>query len=189
MPEKLGMIIDMARCTGCQTCVLACRMEHALEGVSGIRVDTVGGAGRDTAGGCFPHVNMQYLPVPCMHCQRAPCIEACPDAAIYRRDDGIVIIDEMWCNGCGLCLESCPYGVLIELPDRPRVWKCDLCAGRIDQGLEPFCVTCCGTRAMRFMDLNDPGIKEDVTKAGRAPRALKADLETEPLVYYRPVRG
>ncbi len=188
MPQKLGLVIDMARCTGCQTCVLACRMEHGLEGVSGIRVDTLGGVGRDTAGGCFPHANMQFLPIPCMHCERAPCIESCPDAAIYRRDDGIVVIDETWCSGCGLCLESCVYEVMVELSDKPKVWKCDLCAGRIDEGLEPFCVVCCGMKALRFVDLAEVLQEKETGVSGRHPRQLQPDLNTEPRVYYRPLR-
>ncbi len=140
MTKRYGLLIDLDRCTGCRTCTVACKMENRLEQVSGIRVETVGGPLRDTPAGKYPNLSMYYLPVPCMHCSEPPCLPSCPTEAIYRRQDGIVLIDEEEWNGCQQCLEACPYDMLAYDPEKDKVWKCTLCAHRVDQGLEPFCV-------------------------------------------------
>jgi len=63
--------------------------------------------------GTVPKVKMSYVPVLCMHCDDAPCIPACPiEGAIYRRDDGLVIIDPKKCTGCMNCVDACPYGCI-----------------------------------------------------------------------------
>ena len=90
--KKYGLVIDLERCIGCQTCRIACKVENNLETGSGIRVDTVGGAYRDTPKGKYPHLSMSYLPVPCMQCGAPACRDACPQEAIYKRPDGIVLV-------------------------------------------------------------------------------------------------
>jgi len=185
---RYGMVIDLDRCTGCQTCVIACQMENGLEHVSGIRVETVGGPRRDTPGGNYPGLSMYYLPVPCMHCDDAPCIPSCPNEAIYRRGDGIVLVDEGKCDGCELCLDACPYGVLVRVPERGAVWKCTLCAHRVDAGLEPFCALCCEMEAIYFGDICDPTSKVSELVRERKGYALKHEMKTSPAVFYCPVR-
>ena len=189
MAARYGLVIDLSRCTGCQTCVVACKAENGLERASGMRVETIGGPQRDTPAGVHPNLEMHYLPVPCMHCGQAPCLPSCPTEAIYRRPDGIVLIDEEKCNGCQMCLESCPYGVMIYDPEKDKVWKCSLCAHRIDQGLEPFCVVCCEMEAIFGGDVNDA--EATVCEMMRAKKAhpLKAELGTDPAVRYCPPRA
>jgi len=178
------VVISLDRCTGCQTCVVACQAEHDLNHVSGIRVETVGGLGRDTPGGRYPNLRMHYLPLLCMHCGDAPCISACPIEAISRRDDGIVLIDEKKCDGCQACLEACPYGVLVCLTEKGTVWKCNLCAHRIDVGLEPFCVLCCEMEAVFFGDMGDPSSKVSELTKRRGIFGLKTEMGTRPAVFY-----
>lgn len=187
MSRRYGLVIDLERCIGCHTCRIACKAENNIEKGSGIRVDTVGGPHQDTPRGKFPNVSMYYQPVPCMHCARAPCLEACPVEAISRREDGIVLLDERKCDGCLLCISACPYEALLYVPGKDVVWKCTLCAHRVDEGLEPFCVRCCETGAMFFGDLNDPGSKASQLIVRKGAHVLKPEAGTGPAAYYCPV--
>ncbi|MBM4462872.1 MAG: 4Fe-4S dicluster domain-containing protein [Chloroflexi bacterium] len=188
MAKRYGLVIDLDRCTGCQTCNVACKMEHNLDGFSGIRVDTVGGPHRDTPAGEYPNLSMYYLPVLCMHCSQPPCLPSCPTEAIYQRKDGIVLIDEEKCNGCQECLEACPYGVLVYDTQKNKAWKCNLCAHRVDEGLEPFCVLCCETEAMFFGDISDPSAQLSQLARKRKAYALQPESGAEPAVRYCPPR-
>ncbi|MBI4333386.1 MAG: 4Fe-4S dicluster domain-containing protein [Chloroflexi bacterium] len=149
MNSKYAFIFDLRRCIGCETCTIACKVENNLEpGENWIRVHTLGDIGKQT----YPEVRMSFRPVTCMHCRNAPCLTACPDGAIVRREDGIVFIDGSKCSGCELCLPACPYNV-IHFDARKRLAsKCDFCRGRIDRGLEPFCARECPVGAIRFAE-------------------------------------
>ena len=187
MSKRYGLAIDLDRCFGCQTCRIACKVENSLETGSGIRVDTVGGAHPDTPKGTYPNLSMYYLPIPCMHCGEPSCMDVCPVDAIYKRDDGIVLVDEEKCNGCQACVSACPYGALTYDDHRDVVVKCTLCHHRIDEGLEPFCVACCEAEAIFFGDLNDPESEVSKLISQRDAYTLKAEAGTAPAVYYCPV--
>jgi len=186
MSKRYGMVIDLDRCIGCQTCRIACKVENNLETGSGIRVDTIGGKYQDTPAGKYPNLSMYYLPVPCMHCGEPPCLEACPVEAIYKSKDGIVLVDGEKCNGCQICIDACPYGALTYDDNGDVIQKCTFCQHRISEGLEPFCVKCCEDEAMFFGDLNDPG--SDVSKliVQKSAYTLKPEAGTEPAVHYCP---
>jgi molybdopterin-containing oxidoreductase family iron-sulfur binding subunit len=110
---KFGMVIDLSRCVGCQTCAVACKVENNEPlGIWWNRVLTVGGKNIDQPSGDFPTVQMNYLPLACQHCENAPCVKVCPVDATYRRpSDGVVLIDYDRCIGCRYCMAACPYGV------------------------------------------------------------------------------
>ncbi len=184
MSQRYGLVIDLDRCTGCQTCVVACKTEHNLEQISGIRVETIGGTNRDTPSGIYPNFSMYYFPMPCMHCTEPPCIPACPVQAIYRRQDGIVLVDEAKCDGCLMCMETCPYGVLVHKSKTNTVWKCTLCVHRIDEGEAPFCVDCCEMEAMFFGDISDPSTQVSRWAEQRNAYVYKPELNTSPGVRY-----
>jgi len=184
MEELMVFAIDLKRCIGCNTCVIACKVENGLEIGSGIRVETVGGLHRDTPGGKFPHLSMHYRPVLCMHCNTPPCLEACPNEAISKRKDGIVLIDEERCDGCRTCLDACPYEALSFDPEKDRVVKCTFCAHRLDNGEEPFCVRCCEAEAIFFGYLNDPESTVSQLVGERNGYVLEPELGTGPGVYY-----
>ena len=186
MSKRYGLVIDLDRCLGCQTCRIACKVENSLDKGSGIRVDTVGGAYQDTPKGKYPNLSMYFLPVPCMHCGDPPCLDACPEEAIYKRQDGIVLIDEEKCTGCQLCIPACPYDALVYDDNRDLVVKCTLCHHRIDEGLEPFCMVCCDIEAIFLGDLNDPGSKVSKLISKRSAYTLKPEAGTAPAVYYCP---
>jgi len=179
---RYGLYIDIRRCIGCYTCVVACKNWHQIRaGYDGSRIRLL-----DLSEGEYPDISRTILPIPCMQCDNAPCIAACPVAAIYKREDGIVVIDKEKCRGCEgrPCIPACPYGVLYYREDEDAVDKCDLCLERIDLGLEPYCVAACPTEAMIFGDLDDHSseISSSIEKTKAEP--LLVESGAEPRVYY-----
>jgi molybdopterin-containing oxidoreductase family iron-sulfur binding subunit len=186
--KQYGMLIDMKRCIGCHACSIACKVENGTPlGVDWHRVMTIGGDHLDTPSGVYPHLSMAYLPVPCMHCQNAPCQQVCPAAAISRRADGIVLIDSQKCIGCQYCVWACPYGVPQYNQASGTVEKCTFCAQRVDQGQQPFCVDACVYGARVFGDLNDPNSEVVRAIAERHGEPAMPEQGTKPSVYYSPV--
>ena len=187
MSKRYGLVIDLERCIGCMGCRLACKVENSFDKGSGIRVDTIGGPHPGTPKGKYPNLSMYYQPVPCMHCEAPLCMGACPEEAIYKRADGIVLLDEEKCTGCQLCIPACPYDALIYDDHRNVIVKCTLCHHRIDKGLEPFCVIWCEDEALSFGDINDPESKVSKLISQKDAYNLKPEAGTSPAVYYCPV--
>ncbi len=160
MVKQLGLVFDLRRCIGCRTCVIACKVGNNLETGSWITVLTGSGASADIPVGKYPQLSLSWHPIPCMPCQNPACLEACPvDGGIYKRSDGIVLVDKEKCTGCQLCLTSCPYGVMHFNQLEGYAEKCTLCSHRIDQGLEPFCVKECIWGAIHFGEISNPDSK------------------------------
>ena len=114
---KKAFVIDLSKCNGCYCCQVACKDEHVNNDWSPYakpQPDT----GQFWLGitemerGSVPKVMVTYIPKLCMHCNDAPCMKDCKVDAIYRRKDGMVIIDPVKCTGCRLCLDACPYDVI-----------------------------------------------------------------------------
>lgn len=154
---RYGMVIDLALCTRCRACMVACKTEHQIPvgkhaGHEYYRISVL-----EHEKGKYPAVKRLFAPILCMQCDTAPCIDVCPiPGAIYRREDGIVVVNKDKCDGCKLCMQVCPYNALYLDEEKRVVDKCDFCADRLDQGLEPACVATCTGRAMVFGDLDDP---------------------------------
>lgn len=184
--KQYALVFDLKRCIGCHTCTIACKMENAIRTGSWIHVDTIGGPHTDTPAGKYPDVCMHYLPKTCVHCKNPPCLSACPTVAIYRRPDGVVLIDKNRCNGCQLCIQACPYNAITFNPKVGVAEKCTLCVHRVDMGLEPFCVTCCITKAIIFGDANNPKSKASKLIRKRDAYVLQPQRGTQPSVYYCP---
>ena len=159
---RYGMVIDISKCIGCYNCFLACRDEFAgneykgyssaqpMEGQNWIRVI-------EKERGQYPKVKVSYTPIPCMHCDDAPCIKMARDGAVYKRADGIVIIDPVKAKGQKELISSCPYRVIEWNEQEQLPQKCTLCAHMLDKGeKEPRCVETCPTGALIFGDLDDP---------------------------------
>lgn len=175
---RFGMVIDLARCVGCNACTVACRMEN------------------ETPTGCFntwveswdageyPNVFRANLPKLCNHCQDAPCVSVCPTGASYRTEDGVVLVDEERCIGCKYCMAACPYQARWQDPDEGHVDKCTLCFHRIKDGLLPACVGSCITHARVFGDLNDPESDAAKLLAQQNEETLLSELDLKPSVYY-----
>jgi Fe-S-cluster-containing dehydrogenase component len=156
------MVIDITKCSGCYNCFLACKDEycgHDYPGYSAAQPMT----GHywmnltEIERGQYPKVKVAYIPVPCMHCREAPCIEQAQNGAVYRRPDGIVIIDPVKAKGQRHLLSACPYGVIYWNEEKNLPQKCTFCAHLLDQGWkEPRCVELCPSGALTFGDLDDP---------------------------------
>ena len=157
------MIIDLDKCSGCYNCFLACRDEHygndfppislaqPFQGHFWMQII-------EKERGKYPKVKVSFIPKPCMHCDEPPCTQASVNGAVYKRPDGIVIIDPEKSTGQKEILSSCPHRVIFWNEEKNIPQKCTLCAHLIDQGWqEPRCVEACPTGALLFGDLDDAG--------------------------------
>ena len=181
------MIIDLALCNGCHNCQVACKDEHCANDWSPIarpQPDTGQFWNKviHLERGTYPKVQVTYHHSICQHCEDAPCLEACPSGAIYRRPDGIVIIDPTTCSGNKMCMAACPYENVIYFNDHLNMaQKCTFCAHLLDAGwTETRCSDVCPTGAFAFGDEDDPVIKEKLAAAG----PLVPEFPTRPRVYY-----
>lgn len=149
--ERWGMIIDMNRCIGCQSCTIACKLQNnTIENkfsTSVIEEET----------GEFPASRFAFTPVQCNHCEAPPCVKACPENATFKLASGIVVTDWSKCTGAGSCVDSCPYGArFLDARFNNKADKCDFCLNRIEEGLEPACVESCASKARIWGDFNNP---------------------------------
>ncbi len=147
-----AMIIDLERCMGCESCVVACGLRHnGAAGVFPTSVDIM-------EIGRYPDTRIFSFPRLCNQCDDADCIKACPSGAAFRRADGIVVTDAGLCNGCGSCVAACPFGARQADPSQGmKVVKCDFCLDRTGSGRGlPVCVEMCPAHARIFGDINSP---------------------------------
>ena len=197
---RLGMVIDLLKCVGCNSCTIACRAEHGTP--PGILYHKF----KEQEVGKYPAAKMKFLPMPCMHCQNPPCLKVCPTGATHQRKDGIVLIEDKKCIGCKYCILACPYDSrqflrVMEIYyagknptpyetvkqkdfEKGTVVKCDFCVDRLAKGHLPACVETCPSQARYFGDLDDPNsqVSRLIVQYGGTP--LRGELGTKPSVYY-----
>jgi tetrathionate reductase subunit B len=179
-----SLVIDITKCNGCHNCQIACKDEHVGNDWTPIaKPQPITGQFWqkviDITRGTVPKVKVSYMHTICQHCEDAPCITACAQKAIYRRDDGIVIIDPGKCTGSKNCVDACPYGVIYFNRDLNISQKCTFCAHLLDKGWkEPRCVDVCPTGALTFGEENE--LKDLIKKA----EVLLPEKKTKPRVYY-----
>lgn len=149
---KRTFVIDLDRCIGCMSCEIACKMENNVSlGTYRCKVNTVGPNGK------YPDVELYFLPLMCQQCEDPPCLRVCPTGATYKRlRDGVVLIEQDICIGCGSCKNACPYGVLSLNKELRVMDKCMQCQHLTDLGQKPACVKNCPGKAIYFGDLDDP---------------------------------
>ena len=198
-----GMVFDLRRCIGCNACTIACKQENNLP--TGVFFTKT----LSEEGGEYPDVKRAYIPTLCNHCESPPCEWVCPTGATYVRSDGIVMVDEGKCIGCGSCIVACPYDVRtrverehlraglfmggkltpFEAQGNSRfvagtVAKCTFCHERVDAGMQPACVVTCPTDARIFGDLEDPKSKVRKLMRERGGRPPLPEKNTRPRVFY-----
>jgi Fe-S-cluster-containing dehydrogenase component len=172
-------VLDQTKCIGCHACTTACKSENEVPvGVTRTYVKSV-----DV--GVFPQARRAFQVTRCNQCADAPCVAACPTQAMFRREDGIVDFDKRICIGCKACMAACPYDAIFINPEDHSAEKCNMCAHRLDIGLEPACVTVCPTEAILVGDLNDPGSKVARIIEREPVQVRRPEKETRPGVYYK----
>lgn len=175
-------IIDIAKCNGCYCCQIACKDEH-------VENDWTPYAKPQPETGHFwmkmqektlgsvPKVRVTYTPTPCMHCDNAKCIEA-GNGSVYKRNDGLVLIDPEKALGDRTLVDSCPYGAIYWNEELKLAQKCTGCAHLIDEGKPPRCVEACCTDALLFGEEED--FRELISKA----EVMLPESGNKPRVYY-----
>ena len=144
--KRKRLEIDVNRCMGCCACEIACKMEYQLP--RGVRFIVM----KQSEDPSPMKEKLMLEFALCRHCDHPDCLSACPTGALYQRDDGIVLVDESSCIGCGCCKAACPWGIP-QITDQGKMRKCSMCAVRIDQGLRPACEVACPAEAIRLTEL------------------------------------
>lgn len=207
---RWGMVVDINRCVGCQTCTAACK--HTNDTLPGVQWRSV----LDIEIGSFPDVQREFLVVGCQHCAEPPCVPVCPSGATAQRADGLVTMDYELCIGCAYCAVSCPYQARTIAHDQQWYFgettrqeqtvahadrlgvaqKCTFCIERIDEAQEqgrspgvdldytPACAASCIAEAITFGDYNDPASKVSRLVADNASFQMHAELGTNPQIRY-----
>jgi carbon-monoxide dehydrogenase iron sulfur subunit len=174
------IIADETKCMACRACELACALAHAET------EDLVQAVFQQRA---RPRIYIEAagelaVPLQCRHCDDAPCVTVCPSGALSRPAAGQPVgVDQRKCIGCAYCVEACPFGVVVmaaccgpEAPESGRVViKCDLCARRLTEGLEPACVSSCPVGALAFAEVEKEAKRSRALTAARAAAALASD--------------
>ncbi len=187
---RYGMVIDTTKCTGCYNCFLSCRDEFAGNDNPGYAAPQPMSGGNwmrvmEKERGQYPKVKVAYTPVTCMQCENATCIKMAKNKAVYRRPDGIVIIDPVKAKGQKELVNACPYRVIewnaeLEVPQ-----KCILCAHMLDKGEKvPRCVEACPTGALVFGDLDDPSSEASKLVASGKTETLHPEYGLREKVSY-----
>jgi Fe-S-cluster-containing dehydrogenase component len=205
--KKLGLVIDLDTCVGCQACATSCK-EWNTQGYSapltdqdpyeadplGVWLNRVHGYEVEEAG-VEPRTHVVHFPRSCLHCEDAACVTVCPTGASYKRAaDGIVLVNPDTCIGCKLCSWACPYGAREYDYDHGVMKKCTLCIDRIyNDHLEaedriPACVRACPTGARHFGDLGDPQSAVSVLVSERGGYDLLPETGFKPVNKYLPPR-
>jgi polysulfide reductase chain B len=182
--HQLGLMIDMNKCIGCKTCVVACRNHHGIVDHENcmpgeipfyIRVESL-------TEGTYPLVSEHCWVVPCQHCKNAQCIKACASEAIVKDPQtGIVRIDADKCAGSRACIEACPYDVIQFDAVRNKAHKCDLCHDRVVAGEIPVCAEVCMTDAITFGEVEM--LRQTALDRGREIDRKKSAMS---IVYLKP---
>jgi tetrathionate reductase subunit B len=183
------LVIDNGICNGCFNCQIACKDEfvgndwppYSLSepeiGQFWMKVD-------QKVRGSVPKVKVAYTPQPCMHCDDAPCIKAATGGAIYKRSDGIVIIDPVKSVGQKQLVAACPYGAIYWNDTLNIPQKCTMCAHLLDNkqlagGIAtPRCADACQTEAIKF------GEEADLQPFINQAEVIHPEYGTKPRVYY-----
>lgn len=188
---RYGIAIDINRCVGCYNCFLTCRDEYAgndypgysaaqpMSGLNWMKVT-------EYERGQYPHVKVDHIPQMCAHCDAAACVKLDQTGAIYRRPDGIVLIDPVKAKGNKDLVKLCPYRQIEWNEEAQVAQKCTMCAHLLDAGdPEPRCVESCPSGALVFGDLDDPSSAVSKAVAMGATEVMHPEWALGEKVTYR----
>ena len=209
---KYGMVIDLRKCIGCNSCTIACKQLHGTPpGIFYSHVNIY-------EDGKYPDARQKSLPVLCNHCDDPACVDVCPVGASQKQPNGIVTVDPNKCIGCRYCMAACPYNARYfnwttpsyppealahtYSPEEPWptpkgvVMKCMFCAHRAREGQLPECATGCPMGAIYFGNENEDAVTNGFGETLPFRKTLqnqggfrwKEELGTDPRVYYLPAR-
>lgn len=205
--KKFVMVVDLARCKNARKCISACQKWHYRPTDHEWLTVKLMKDGDEGA----PY----WFPKQCFHCDNPPCVKVCPVDATYKRQDGLVLIDNNRCIGCKFCMAACPYSTRVfnwSEPELPvdienlvysaetgipakvgTVEKCDFCPDRAREGLLPPCVEACPNGVFYFGDENEDTVTNGEETLSfkqlikdRAAYRFQEELGTKPRVYYLP---
>lgn len=201
---KFGMAINLDRCTGCNTCAVACKMQNRVPmGMAWNRVLFEGLDSEVDAHGQYPNLSRPIIPMACQHCENPACLRVCPTGATHKDEKGRVLIKYDDCIGCRMCMAACPYNArvfnwndpvydpefeygdkMVHSRQKGVVEKCTFCAERTDRGEVPMCVRCCLSQARVFGDLEDPNSEISKIVSTKRTDTLLEEQGTRPQVFY-----
>ena len=187
--KKWNLIIDVEKCFDCNNCFLSCKDEfyendfppyslaqprHGHRWMNIMRKER----------GQYPRVDIAYLPTPCMHCDDAPCIKKAEDGAVYKRKDGIVLIDPKKAKGRRDIVDACPYGTIYWNDETAIPQMCTFCIHLLEDGWkEPRCVKACPTGALRVVHAENTEMQK--IKKSENLETYQPEHKTKPRVYYK----
>jgi Fe-S-cluster-containing dehydrogenase component len=176
--KRWVMIIDLSKCRNARKCVAACQGAHHLRPYE-YHINTL--AMKESE-----ETPEYYMPKTCQHCDNPPCVSVCPVDATFKRQDGIVLIDNERCIGCRFCMAACPYSarmfhwqdpkdseadkgkeynIELNVPQKKgTISKCLFSADRLRDGLLPYCVSACPNGVFYFGDENENAVTNGTTK-------------------------
>lgn len=192
---RYGMIIDINKCNGCYNCFLACKDEF-----TGNDYPTYSAALPnddkpfmkmiEKEMGVCPKVKVDYVAMPCLQCQDAQCVKMATDGEVYKRPDGIVIIDPEKAKGKREIVTYCPHRFISYNETADVAQKCTFCVHLLENGAkEPRCVEGCPSGAILFGDLDDPDSEISKSMADAPTQELNASYDLKPSVVYRNLPG
>lgn len=176
--RRFVMVVDLSKCRNARKCMNACQEAHHLRPeqhhINVLKMQET------------ENTPAYYMPKPCQHCDNPPCTAVCPVDATFKRQDGIVLIDNERCIGCRFCIAACPYSarvfnwaeplhshedenltynVELNVPQRKgTISKCLFSADRLREGKLPYCVSACPNGVYWFGDENEDAVTNGTTK-------------------------
>ena len=188
---RKAFVFDIAKCSGCYCCQLACKDEHCGNDFRPIAapqpdIGQFWVKVKDYVNGTAPKVTVHYVPEMCNHCENCALLSVAKEGEVYRRDDGFIIIDPEKAKGHKELVEACPYGAVYWNAELGLPQKCTGCAHLLDSGYKlPRCVEMCATGALSFGDEDDPEMQDLIEGAA----VMKPETGCRPQVYYRNIPG
>lgn len=197
-----GVGIDISKCIGCGMCAKICKTEndvppepfyfrnwveqYTVLNNGEVKVESPNG-GIDGFKQSVPDEDIFktfFVPKMCSHCAKSPCTQVCPVGATFESPDGVALVDQTYCIGCGYCVQACPYGCRYIHPEKHVADKCTFCYHRLTKGMAPACMEVCPTRARIYGDLNDKESELVVFLKEHSWQVLKPHMNTGAKLYY-----